>query len=464
LWTVARLEHGNLALALRPLGLPPLRLRQGLLGAVQLAAASTTRARPRERSDGPIVAILRLAVPASRSPRADASVRYAPGARRSTAAVGLLRLLHETLRAPGTLLQRGGLERHRLELRELGPHRSCRAARSPRSRSQLRSRSPAAAARLRAARPRDRAPRAAPAAPARALAPRFLQHAVSLGLRVSSLAAPARAARACRNISVPGDHSMRVEQREHAAYSARAAAYRWDTSLRRASRSGALLLHLFVQFEQSVRFVSAYCRSRTIPSAPPPRALDRFRAARAARAPPHPPVSASATCELVRRRSSMRTLRASSASWASSARRAASHAAALEGRAPLNRARGRAGHRAGAAAPGPRAHPQLFVERRNSWRDDTTACSASAARRRATACARDGSSTRSSAAPRDPARPRGAARAATLFAELRAPATRCSRPAVPRRARAVGSPARTLHLAATRCGLRAPAPALRRRS
>src|SRR2546430_16198587 len=36
--------------------------------------------------------------------------------------LGVLRILHEALGASGALLQRGGLERDGLELRELGPH------------------------------------------------------------------------------------------------------------------------------------------------------------------------------------------------------------------------------------------------------------------------------------------------------------------------------------------------------
>jgi len=65
------LSAGNLALALATARLPPLRLRQVFLGAVQLAAGFDHRELGlAQRSDGPIVAILRLAYPASEKPSA----------------------------------------------------------------------------------------------------------------------------------------------------------------------------------------------------------------------------------------------------------------------------------------------------------------------------------------------------------------------------------------------------------
>src|SRR2546430_13560148 len=45
-----------------------------------------------------------------------------PALTRRQLVLGVLRILHEPLGASGALLQRGGLERDGLELRELGPH------------------------------------------------------------------------------------------------------------------------------------------------------------------------------------------------------------------------------------------------------------------------------------------------------------------------------------------------------
>src|SRR2546430_8269098 len=45
-----------------------------------------------------------------------------PAPTRRQLVLGVLRILHEPLGASGALLQRGGLERDGLELRELGPH------------------------------------------------------------------------------------------------------------------------------------------------------------------------------------------------------------------------------------------------------------------------------------------------------------------------------------------------------
>src|SRR4029077_275268 len=121
---LARLERGDLALALRSLGLPPLRLHQVFFGAIQLAAGFDHRELGlAQRADGSIVAILRLAVPGvgeafGADGLGEVSHPALPG---RELLLGLLRLLYEALRAPGALLQRGGLERHRLPPREPRP-------------------------------------------------------------------------------------------------------------------------------------------------------------------------------------------------------------------------------------------------------------------------------------------------------------------------------------------------------
>src|SRR4029077_6830276 len=123
---LARLERGDLGLAPRSLGLPPPCFPQGFFGAIQPAAGFDHRELGlAQRTDGPIVAILRLAVPGvGEALGADGLREVSPPAlARRQLLLGLLRLLYEALRAPGALLQRGGLERHRLQLREPGPPR-----------------------------------------------------------------------------------------------------------------------------------------------------------------------------------------------------------------------------------------------------------------------------------------------------------------------------------------------------
>src|SRR5947208_4296262 len=190
---LARPQRRDLALALRAFRFPSLRLRQVLFGAAQLAAGLDHReVGLGQRTNGPIVAILRLAVPGIRKALGADGLGQLPhpALARGQLLLGLLCFLHEAFGAPGALLQRGRLERHRLQFCELGPQRVV-----PRGVVAGRPRGEPA---LEVARPPPRAPelraRAIALLDLRAQLPRpstgvtaLLEHAVSLGLRVEQL-------------------------------------------------------------------------------------------------------------------------------------------------------------------------------------------------------------------------------------------------------------------------------------
>src|SRR5207249_2984511 len=187
---LARPERRDLALPLRPLGFPALRRRHVFFGAAQLAAGlDHGELGLAERTHGPIVAILGLPVPGVREAlRADRLGELPhPALAGRELVLGLLGLLYEPLRAPGALLERGGLEGHRLQLCELGPQRVVsRRVVSGRSRGDPAlevARPPPRARELRARaiarfglRPQFSGPRTG--------APALLEHAVPLGLRI----------------------------------------------------------------------------------------------------------------------------------------------------------------------------------------------------------------------------------------------------------------------------------------
>src|SRR5207253_10399295 len=113
-----------------------------------------------------------------------------PALTRRQLLVGVSRILHEALGASAALLERGGLERDGLELRELGPHGvvPCRVvAGGPRGQPTLEVACPPARAhqlRARAIALLDLRPQLSrPGAGAAAL----LEHAVALGLRIRQL-------------------------------------------------------------------------------------------------------------------------------------------------------------------------------------------------------------------------------------------------------------------------------------
>src|SRR5947208_1172570 len=122
---LARLEAGDLALALSPLRLPSLRLCQVVFGAVQLAAGLDDRELGlAQGTHRPIEAILRPPVLGVREAlRTDRLGQLPhPTLAGRELLLRLHRLFHEALRAPGALLQSGRLERDGLEFRELGSH------------------------------------------------------------------------------------------------------------------------------------------------------------------------------------------------------------------------------------------------------------------------------------------------------------------------------------------------------
>src|SRR5258705_3992369 len=164
-------------------------------------------------TDGPIVAILGLPVLGVREAFGADGLGELPHAALAARQLllGLLRLLHEALRAPRALLQRGGFERYRLELRELGPHRVVSrrvVAAGPRGELALEvARPPPRARELRAGAIafldlRPQLPRPGTGAAV------FLEHAVSLGLRIQQLGGRLRELLEPlpEILSVPGDH------------------------------------------------------------------------------------------------------------------------------------------------------------------------------------------------------------------------------------------------------------------